>query len=123
MIQKVQDGFLLIKPRTKEEVALIKQWRMFKENKKEGFWYAELSKTMLEKVKANGGLIPSALAELDKMEKVQKAVDYVRNLPIDKIPNVVNFPVRATPYAHQKRGAIMALLTFGVIQPEDVGIQ
>ena len=123
MVQKLENGYLLIKSDNREEISKIKSWRMFKENKKEGYWYAEVSKTMLEKVKANGGLIPSAMAELERLQRVQRAVDYVRSLPDDKIPQVVKFPVKAQLFKHQQRGVIMTLLTFGVLKPEDVGVQ
>ena len=119
-MQKVENGLLLIKPRNHDEIILIKSWRMFKEDRVKGVWFAELSKTMLEKVKKEVGLIPPAQTELDKFVEIQEAVDYVRVLPNDKIPNIVHFPIHGIPFAHQKRGALMALLTFGVISPDEV---
>ena len=119
MIMKMEDGFLLARPEP-TEVGKLKNLRMFKENKKEGYWYAEISKTMLERMQKEFGLTAPAQRELIRLRRVQKAVDRVRNTPDDKLPDVVKFPVKASLFAHQRRGVIMTLLTFGVLKPEEV---
>lgn len=121
MLQKVENGYLMLKPQSKEEATKVKSWRLFKENKQEGFWYAELNKTMLEKVKKEIGLIQSAQTELSRLERIQDAVNYVRNISDEALPTPIKYPVKAKLFKHQQRGVLMALLTFGVLKPEDVG--
>lgn len=120
MQQKIDEQFMYLRPQEKEEIAKIKAMRMFKENRKEGYWYAELSKTMLEKVKSTFGLIKPAQNKLAEYNRIQVAVDKMRNLPNDQVPDLVEYPVNANLFVHQRRAVNMALLTFGVLSPDTV---
>lgn len=120
MQQKVDRQFIYLKPTDKAEIGKIKNIRMYKEDKKAGYWYGELSKTILEKTRTAFGLIKMAQEKLDGYNRIQEAVDRMRNLPGDKVPDLVDYPVNANLFIHQRRAVNMALLTFGVIKPEEV---
>ena len=120
MQQKIDENFMYLKPTEKEEIAKIKSIRMFKEDRKAGYWYGELSKTLLEKTKSAFGLIRPAQNKLDEFNRVQAAVDKMRNLPNDEVPDLVEYPVNANLFIHQRRAVNMALLTFGVLDPDIV---
>lgn len=116
MQQKLQDGIIFVRA-SKEEEAIIKTWRMMTKDKDQGIWYAPISRPLLENLKRNGGLIPPAKKELEKMQLTQKAVDAERIKPDGEVKPMIEYPVKAKLYTHQIRAANMALMTFGIIDP------
>lgn len=118
MQQKIEDRIIFVKP-TKEEEAIIKNWRMMKKDKKKEYWYGEISRPLLENLQRNGGLIPPARKILNDMLAVQKAVDTERVKPDKEIKPRYKYPVKAKLFTHQIRAANMALMIFGILPPEE----
>ena len=125
MQQKLEDGIIFIRGDDKEN-SEIRRWRLMQYDKKKNIWYGEVSLTLLEKLLKHGGLIPPAKAELKKLIGIQKAVDAERMKPDDEVELMVDVPIKAKPFTHQKRAINMALMVFGVIDPlerKDDGLQ
>ena len=125
MQQKLEDGLIFIRGTDKEN-ADIRRWRLMNYDKKNNVWYGEVSIALLEKLQKNGGLIPPARAELNRLIRIQNAVDRERVKPDEEIDLMVNVPIKVKPFTHQKRAINMALMVFGLIDPlerKDDGLQ
>ena len=118
MQQKIEDGIIFVKP-TKEEEAIIKNWRMMKKDKKKEYWYGAISRSLLENLQRNGGLIPPAKAILKEMLTIQKVVDAERLKPDKEVKARYKYPVKAKLFTHQIRAANMALMVFEILPPEE----
>lgn len=118
MQQKVENGIIFVRATTEED-AVIKTWRMMKKDKEKGYWHGEITRPLLENLKRNGGLIPPAKAILDGMLKVQAAVDAERVRPDPEVHCYREPPVKAKLFKHQQRAYNMALITFGLVDPEE----
>lgn len=118
MQQKIDNGIIFVKA-DKSEGSMIRSWRMMKWDKDKGFWYGDVSKQLLEKLNENGGLIPPAKKELAMMRRVQDAVDRERVKPDEQVKLLMDVPVKASLYAHQKRAFNMAAYVFGLAEPEE----
>jgi len=117
MQQKIEDGMIYVRA-SKEESATIRSWRMMNFDRAQSFWYAPISIGLLEKLQANGGLIPPAKIALSELKKIQDAVDRERVKPDKDLKPYIDPPVKAKLYAHQKRSYNMALIHFGLVSPE-----
>jgi len=96
----------------------IRSWGLMKYKAREQKWTGRASRDLLEKFSEMVRLPPYIQKVLDDMRKVQAAVDKERALP-DPAP-LVQYPVKKSLYLHQVRAANMALITFGMIAPEEV---
>ena len=99
------------------QFTVIKSWNKMKWNKKlkqlEGIADLEL----LDKLSSIVRLPPAIEAHRAELHRVQDAVDRER---IDPDPKpLYKYPVKLPLYRHQTRGANMALLTFGLIEPPE----
>ena len=100
------------------QFTVIKSWNKMRWNKKlkqlEGIADLEL----LDKLSSIVRLPPAIEAHRAELHRIQEAVDRER---IDPDPKpLYKYPVKLPLYRHQTRGANMALLTFGLIQPQEV---
>lgn len=98
--------------------SVIRAWGLMKYRTKEQKWTGRVSRDLLEKFAGIVRLPPYIQGVLDDMRKVQDAVDKERGLP-DPAP-LTQYPVKKSLYLHQVRAANMALITFGMIKPEEV---
>lgn len=98
--------------------SMIRSWGLMKYRAREQKWTGRVSRDLLERFAEIVRLPPYIQAVLDDMRKVQAAVDLERSLP-DPAP-LTRYPVRKNLYQHQIRAANMALVTFGIIAPEEV---
>lgn len=117
MQQKIDGNIIFVKA-SKEEEAVIKTWRMMKKDKEKGYWYGEITRPLLENLQRNGDLIPPAKAILNEMLIIQAAVDRERVKPDKEIKPRYKYPVKVKLFAHQTRAANMALMVFGIVDPE-----
>ena len=115
MMMKVDGGYIFVKA-SREEEAVIKTWKMMSKDKQKGWWYGRISLQLLDKLYHNGGLIPAAKKEMERLAYIQEAVDRERVNP-EPAP-FYKYPVKMPLYAHQVRGANMAMLTFGWMAPK-----
>ena len=117
MKQKMDGGVIFVKA-SKEEGAVIKTWRLMKYDKEKDWWYGDVSRPLLENLKRNGGLIDPAKRELEKLDRIQAAVDAERVKPDEEVKPLCKFPVKVPLFTHQNRAANMAAYIFGLIEPE-----
>lgn len=116
MRQKINGDTIYVKA-DKEEAAVINSWRLMTYDKENGWWYGDISRQLLEKLKQYGGLIPAAEKWLEKLQEIQAAVDAERTKPDRKVRALYKYPVKAKLLVHQVRAANMAAYIFGVADP------
>jgi len=116
MMMKLDGGYIFVKA-TKEEGAVIKTWKMMSKDKQKGWWYGRASLQLLDKLYHNGGLIPAAKKEMERLAQIQEAVDRERIRPAEDLKPMAEYPVKPNLYAHQIRAANMALMVFGMAEP------
>ena len=115
MKMALQGNTLLIKDADNVQFTVIKSWNKMKWDKKtqtlRGIGDLELLDRLSSIVK-----LPPAIAERrNQLRTIQDAVDRER---VNPAPSpLYHFPVKMPLYAHQTRGANMALLTFGWAAP------
>ena len=110
--QKLEGSTFYIRG-TKEDDAKIKKWHLMKYDRKNKYWYGDVSLALLEKVQENGGLIPPAKKALKDLKNIQAAVNSEKVK--DNVVCYIEPPVKARLYEHQKRAFNMALMAFGII--------
>ena len=86
-------------------------------DKQKGWWYGKASLQLLDKLYHNGGLIPAAKKEMERLAQIQEAVDRERIRPAEGLKPMAEYPVKPNLYAHQIRAANMALMVFGMAEP------
>ncbi len=116
MMMKVDNGYIFVKA-TKEEESVIKTWKMMSKDRQKGWWYGRLSLQLLDKLYHNGGLIPAAKKEMERLAHIQEAVDQERIRPAEELKPMAEYPVKPNLYAHQVRAANMALMVFEMVEP------
>ena len=121
MMMKVDGGYIFVKA-SREEEAVIKTWKMMSKDKQKGWWYGRISLQPLDKLYHNGGLIPAAKKEMERLAYIQEAVDRERTRPAEGLKPMVKYPVKPNLYAHQTRAANMALMVFGMVEPPRQGV-
>ena len=57
---------------------------------------------------------------LAEMKRIQTAIDAERMKPDEDVKCYIEPPVKATMYAHQRRAMNMALINFGLIEPDQI---
>lgn len=116
MMMKLDGGYIFVKA-TKEEESVIKTWKMMTKDKQKGWWYGKASLQLLDKLYHNGGLIPAAKKEMERLRDIQDAVDRERIRPAEELEPLAEYPVKPKLYAHQIRAANMALMVFEMAAP------
>lgn len=116
MKMALQGNTLLIKDADNVQFTVIKSWNKMKWDKKTQTLKGTADIELLDKLTSIVRLPPSIEVHRQRLHAVQNAVDQERVNPEPK--PFYNYPVKMPLYAHQTRGANMALLTFGWVQPE-----
>ena len=114
----IVDKYLIVYEAGPTYGSMIRSWGLMKYRAKEQKWTGRVSRDLLEKFEQIVRLPPYIQRVLDEMRAVQSAVDMERSLP-EPAP-LVRYPVKKKLYVHQTRAANMALVTFGMIAPEEV---
>lgn len=120
MRMKMDGGWIYIIEADQTQNARIKSWGLMKWSRKNAMWSAAVSGELLNRLSALVPLPVPIEAERRRLIAVQQAVDYERILPADKLKPLAKYPVTKDLYAHQTRAANMALLVFGLAEPEEV---
>lgn len=116
MKMAMKNGTLRIIEADVTQAAIIKSWGKMKYSRVNQMYEGQVSSELLNKL-ATLVRLPASIEELrQKMNAVQEAVDHER-VREDPKP-LYNYPVTKPLYQHQIRAANMALLTFGMIEPE-----
>ena len=97
------------------QFAIIKSWSQMRWNAKEKQLEGTASLELLDKLAGLVRLAPSVEARRQELRQVLDAVDRERVNPEPK--PFYKYPVKLPLYAHQVRGANMALLEFGWVPP------
>lgn len=115
MKMAVDGGTLIIKDADNVQFTVIKSWNKMKWDKKTQTLRGTADLELLDKLASIVRLPPAAENRRQRLRAVQDAVDRERINP-EPVP-FFKYPVKMPLYAHQVRGANMAMLTFGWAQP------
>lgn len=113
----LMNGQILIKEIDNYQFTVIKSWNKMRWNKAEKRLEAPVDLELLERLSSLVKL-PTPVEELRKhLKEIVKAVDTERLNP-EPVP-LYDYPVKLQLLKHQIRGANMALMTFGLVPPEE----
>ena len=115
MKMALQNGTLLIKDADNVQFTVIKSWNKMKWEKKSQVLKGTADIELLDKLASIVHLPPAIEDRRTRLHALQDAVDRERVNPEPK--PLCKYPVKLPLYAHQTRGANMALLTFGWAGP------
>lgn len=116
MKMALQNKTLLIKDADNVQFTVIKSWNKMKWDKKTQTLQGTADLELLNRLSSIVRLPPPIQDYRDRLQTVQDAVDRERVNPHPE--PLYKFPVKMPLYAHQIRGANMAMLTFGWAAPE-----
>jgi len=119
MKMALQGGTLLIKDADNVQFTVIKSWNKMKWDKKSQVLRGTADLELLDKLSSIVRLPPAIEDRRTRLHAVQDAVDRERINPEPQ--PFYKYPVKLPLYAHQTRGANMALLTFGWVGTEAGG--
>ena len=114
MKMALQGTTLRIKDADNVQFTVIKSWNKMKWDKKSQSLYGTADIELLDKLASIVRLPPAIEDRRSRLHALQDAVDAER-VNQEPIP-FFKYPVKLPLYAHQMRGANMALLTFGWVQ-------
>ena len=121
MKMRLENGILTVIEVDNLQFNVIKSWGRMKYSKKDKSLSGIADIELLDKLSEMVQLPAYIEKHRRNLHEIQNAVDLERTNPDPK--PLAQFPVRIPLYQHQVRGANMALLTFGWIQPSDEGGQ
>lgn len=107
----LQGTTLLIKDADNVQFTVIKSWNKMKWDKKAQLLRGTADTELLDKLASLVRLPPAVEDRRNRLHQLQDAVDAER-VKQNPAP-FYKYPVKLPLYAHQMRGANMALLTFG----------
>ena len=120
MLMKMENGTLYIKALDQVQLSVIRSWGTFRWIKSAQMMQGPANRDSLNRLAHMVRLPPLIEEERKHLNAVQAAVDRERTKPEAEVKCYVEPPVKKALYIHQQRAFNMALLTFGMIQPEDV---
>ena len=118
MKMKMEDGTLIVAAMDSTQYAIIKSWNLMRYNRLMKWVEGSVTLELLDKFSSIVKLPDSIEAERQRLKDIQDAVDRER-LREEPHP-LYKYPVKIPLFEHQVRAANMALITFGLIKPEDV---
>ncbi len=114
----MKDGKIMIKDADPTQAAIIKSWGTFKWQRGPQLFIGNADLDSLNRL-AKMVRLPAIIEERRiRLQKTQDAVETERRMPHPE--PLVRFPVKMPLYEHQTRAANMALLIFGLVDPERV---
>ncbi len=117
---KLENGTLIVAEVDSTQYAIIKSWNMMRWNKQTKWLEGAATGELLDRLASMVRLPEQIETERQRMIAVRKAVDAERLM---EEPTEYKFPVKIPLFKHQQRGAVMALLTFGLLDPSIVQVQ
>ena len=118
MKMAMKEGKVLIKDADPTQAAVIKSWGAFKWNRGTQLFIGDANLENLTRL-AKMVRLPEIIEETRiRLQKTQDAVEAERKMPRPEA--LTRYPVKKTLYEHQIRAANMALLIFGLLDPERV---
>ena len=114
----LQDGVLKIIETDNVQYAILKSWGKLKWDKRSKMLVGPADIELLDNLAGIVRLPPAIDAYRRKLYRVRDAVNKERSDP-DPTP-LVTPPIKLPMYKHQTRAYNMALLTFGLVSPEQM---
>lgn len=115
MKMAMKDGQILIKDADNMQFTIIKSWNKMKWSKAEQMLHGPVDGELLNKLAGLVRLPETIEAERQRLNGIADAVDRER-MKEDPEP-LYKYPVKYPLFKHQTRGANMALITFGLVEP------
>lgn len=119
MKMALKDGQILIKEADNNQFLVIKSWGKMKWDKGQQMLYGPADIELLNRLAGLVRLPPPIEQQRQRMNRVAKAVDAERMK--EEPEPLYKYPVKLPLYRHQVRGANMALMVFGLIDPPETG--
>lgn len=121
MRMRISDDLVQIVDVDNVQSAILKSWSgIVAWNRKTKMWEGRICGELLNRLSSIVRLPAPIEAERQRMNKVQEAVDFERTVPAEELKPLTDYPVTKNLYAHQTRAANMALLTFGLVDWQEV---
>jgi len=118
MKMAMKDGKIMIKEADQTQTAVIKSWGSFKWQRSVQMFIGDASLENLNRL-AKMVRLPHIIEETRiRLQKTADAVEAERVM--DHPAALYRYPVKMKLYEHQTRAANMALLVFGLLDPERV---
>ncbi|MCM1189853.1 MAG: hypothetical protein NC541_11230 [bacterium] len=115
MKMKIENGRLIVADADSTQYAVIKSWNSMRWNRSRQWLEGPATRELLNKMAGIVRLPGPIEAERQRMNGVQAAVDAERMKDVSE--PLYSYPVKIPLFQHQIKGANMALLTFGLIEP------
>lgn len=117
MKMKLDDDTLIIADCDSTQFNIIKSWNLMRWNRSRQWLEGACTRELLNRLSTLVILPATIEKERNKMNELQEAVDEER-MAEEPVP-LYNYPVKYPLFKHQTRGANMALLTFGLVDPPE----
>lgn len=118
MRMAIKDSMVWVADAPPSWTTAAKKSGQFRGDRKSGMLYGIASLRTLEMIREATGRLPPPAEELRlSLISRQRAVEAERAREEPK--PIVDYPVKRKLFAHQVRGANMALLTLGIVSPEE----
>ena len=117
MKMKLENGGLIVADVDSSQYAIIKSFNLMRWNKQRQWLEGPATMELLDKFSAMVKLPPTIEQERLRMHRLQNAIDTERMK--DKPTGLYKYPIKGSLFIHQAKAANMALLTFGLISPEE----
>lgn len=115
MKMKIENGNLIVADANNAQYTIIKSWNLMKLNRSRLWLEGVATNELLNKMASIVRLPAPIEEERQRLNKVQAAVDEER---MKTVPEpLYDYPVKIPLFQHQIKGANMALLAFGLIEP------
>lgn len=118
MRMAIQNGIIYLIEFDNTQYGVMKSWNLLRYVKGKRRMEGPVSLDLLQRLSRITNLSPTAAELKEKLEKTQEAVDELRKE--DDPKPLVDFPVKGSLYKHQIRAADMALVEFGLVDPNEV---
>ena len=117
MKMALKDGQVLIKEADNNQFLIIKSWGKMKWDKSEQLLYGPADAELLNQLAGIVKLPDPIESARRHLNQVAAAVD--RERMSEEPKPIYKYPVKLPLYKHQIRGANMALMVFGLVEPEE----
>lgn len=118
MRMAIKDGRIYIIEFDSTQYGIMRSWGTLRYVRANKWMEGAVSLELLDKLAGITALPPKAAELRKKLADTQKAIDTLRTEEDPK--PLVKFPVKGSLYKHQIRAADMALVEFGLVDPETV---
>lgn len=118
MKMKLDRGILIIADCDGMQLNIIKSWNKMKWNRSRQWLEGPCTGELLNRLAGLVKLPPTIEEQRQHMNRIAGAVDQER-MKEDPEP-LYKYPVKFPLFKHQVRGANMALITFGLIEPPEI---